>query len=203
MCNAYVNKAPYRAFVEVMERLGLPLLKPGPEAAPNLAEQDPVRPTDTAPVIRAIPGGTELAMLRWGFSPGRPKAGPVINFRSEGRRFTTGRCLIPASAFYEFTGAKYPKTRWRFTATDADWFCFAGLWRPPEGEVGESFTLLTTAPGPDVAPYHYRQPVVLDKAAWTAWLDPSIDGAELLKPSPAGALRVEEAPQQAPAGSLL
>lgn len=202
MCNAYVNKVPYRAFVEAMERLGLPLLKPGPEAAPNLAPLDPVRPTDPAPVIRAIEGGTELAFLRWGFAPGRPKAGPVINFRSEGRRFGSGRCLVPASAFYEFTGTKYPKTRWRFTLADADWFCFAGLWRAPEAGVGESFTLLTTAPGADVAPYHDRQPVVLAPDAWAAWLDPAADPADLLKPSPAGSLRVEEAPQAA-AGTLL
>src|SRR5215212_5539843 len=46
-----------------------------------------------------------------------------------------------------------------------DWFCFAGLWRPmPEG--GEAFTLLTTAPGPDVPPIHDRQVVVLGHAKW-------------------------------------
>ena len=56
-----------------------------------------------------------------------------------------------ASHFFEFTGAKSPKTKWKFTKAGEDWFCFVGLWRPmPEG--GEVFTLLTTAPGPDVAP---------------------------------------------------
>ncbi len=29
---------------------------------------------------------------------------PVYNFRSEGREFASGRCLIPADGFYEFTG---------------------------------------------------------------------------------------------------
>jgi putative SOS response-associated peptidase YedK len=34
---------------------------------------------------------------------------------------------------------------------DDPWFCFAGLSRPlPAG--GEAFALLTTEPGPDVAP---------------------------------------------------
>jgi hypothetical protein len=32
----------------------------------------------------------------------------------------------------------------------AEWFCFAGLWRPATDDTGESFTLLTTEPGPDV-----------------------------------------------------
>ena len=51
----------------------------------------------------------ELVQLRWGFPPARPKGAPVVNFRSEGRRFPKGRCLIPASHFFEFTGAKPPK----------------------------------------------------------------------------------------------
>ena len=116
------------------------------------------------------PASVELSQLRWGFDPGRPKAPPVINFRSEGRRFANGRCLIPALHFYEFTGAKTPKSKWRFTMAGAAWFCFAGLWRSSE-KGGDTFTILTTAPGPDVAPIHNRQVVVLPKADWMAWLD--------------------------------
>jgi putative SOS response-associated peptidase YedK len=33
-----------------------------------------------------------------------------------------------------------------------------------------TFTLLTTEPGPDVAPIHDRQMVVLDRSDWLAWL---------------------------------
>ena len=54
---------------------------------------------------------------------------------------------MPASHFFEFTGAKSPKTKWKFTKAGEDWFCI-GLWRPmPQG--GEAFTLLTTAPFAD------------------------------------------------------
>src|SRR5690348_5620102 len=68
-------------------------------------------PTDKAPVIRRREDGTnEFSELRWGFPPpARPKGAPIINFRSEGRRFPVGRCLIPASHFFEFTGTKSPK----------------------------------------------------------------------------------------------
>src|SRR5262249_23507705 len=106
--------------------------------------------------------------------PRRPKAGPLINYRSEDRRFSQGRCLVPASFFFEYTGAKSPKTRWRFTKIGEDWFCFAGLWRRIDTPSGpqDAFTLLTCAPGPDVSPIHDRQPVVLDRAQWSAWLDP-------------------------------
>ena len=72
---------------------------------------------------------------------------------------------IPASHFFEFTGTKSPKTKWKFTKAGEDWFCFAGLWRPmPAG--GEAFTLLTTEPSPDVAPIHDRQTVVLERGRY-------------------------------------
>ncbi len=52
--------------------------------------------------------------------------------------------------------------------------------------------MLTTEPGPDVAPYHRRQIVILDRSDWAQWLDPDAAGEELLKPLPAGSLEVEQ-----------
>ena len=66
------------------------------------------------------------------------------------------------------------------------------VWRPATGEVPEAFTLLTTAPGPDVAPIHDRQMVVLERADWLAWLELSRSEADLLRPLPAGSLQVEQ-----------
>jgi putative SOS response-associated peptidase YedK len=74
--------------------------------------------------------------------------------RSEGRRFRHGRGLVPANWFYEFTGKKSPKSKWRFTRADGEWLCFAGLWRPTDD--GDRFTMLTTVPGPDIEPIHDR-----------------------------------------------
>jgi putative SOS response-associated peptidase YedK len=82
--------------------------------------------------------------------------------------------------------------QWRFTRAGEDWFCFAGLWRPLPDRSSGAFTILTTAPGPDVAPIHDRQVVVLDRADWLAWLDATRPEAELLKPLPAGSLVVEQ-----------
>ena len=198
MCNLYSEKVSYRQLFDEFSQLKLPLLFPPPAAAPNLEPLEEVRPTDLAPVIRSRGHGVELVALKWGFAPSAPKRPPVINFRSEGRRFGAGRCLVPASAFYEFTGSSYPKTRWRFTTPGHDWFCFAGLSRPAHDGWPESFTLLTCAPGPDVQPYHDRQPVVVPRPLWAAWLDPQADPAPILQPSPAGALAVEPAPRQKP-----
>ena len=188
MCNRYGYNSPHHRLVEIFGQLQLPFR--WPEAAPNLAPLEDINPTDPAPVIQAFEDGVRLDQLRWGFAPARPKGPPVINFRSEGRRFERGRCLVPATHFFEFTGEKYPKTKWRFTHASDDVFCFAGLVRD------ERFTLLTCEPGPDVAPYHNRQPVILPKADWAGWLDVSRP-APSLAPSPAGTLRVaQDAPTE-------
>lgn len=213
MCNDYGLKAPLSLINQRFGEVDRPLLFP--EAAPNLGEREDIRPTETAPIVRAGPagsGGAELVQRRWGFAPGRPKAPPVINFRSEGRRFGNGpgggRCLIPASHFFEFTapdpgaadrgGAKRAlKSKWRFDKLGPDGapdplLCIAGLWRVAQGETPETFTMLTCAPGPDIAPIHDRQIVVLEPADWAAWLDGEADAVGvLLRPSPAGSFRVE------------
>lgn len=190
MCNDYGNHIPYDDYLRAFSALRIPVRFP--QAAPNLEPRDDIWPTDTARVIcRREDGSNEFTQLRWGFPPARPKGPPVINFRSEKRRFPAGRCLVPASHFYEFTGTKSPKSKWKFTRAGEDWFCFAGLWRPmPQG--GEAFTLLTTEPGPDVAPIHDRQMVIVDRPDWEAWLAGSGNEAELLRPLPAGSLMVEQ-----------
>lgn len=194
MCNNYANHIPVGEFFEIFSASRFPLIFPsGP---PNLEPTDDIRPTDAAPVILPQGDHTTLVRLKWGLLPSQPKRPPVINMRSEGRRFEKGRCLIPASSFFEFTGEKYPKTRWRFSRTDGDWFCFAGY---QNGGEDTRFSLLTVDPGPDIAPTHDRQPVVLDRADWDRWLAGD-DG--LLTSSPAGTWLIEEAPR-APKGSLL
>lgn len=190
MCNDYGNQVAYSEYVEVFSEIKLPLRLP--MAPPNLEPRDDIWPTETAAILRRHADGVEMAQLRWGFAPGRPKAPPVINFRSEGRRFPNGRCVIPASHFFEFTGAKAPKSKWRFTKVGEPWFCFAGLWRPASADTPEAFTILTTEPGPDVAPIHNRQVVVLDRARWAAWLDLTLPEAELLRALPTGSLDVEQ-----------
>ena len=189
MCNDYGNRIPYSAYVEAFSHLKIPIFATG--GPPNLEPRDDIWPTDTAPILRRGEKGAELVQLRWGFPPGRPKGPPVINMRSEKRRFVHGRCLVPASHFYEFTGEQSPKSKWRFTKAGEEWFCIAGLWRPVKGS-SPAFTMLTCEPGPDVAPIHNRQVVVLERDQWLSWLDPAQPEAALLRPSPAGTLEVKQ-----------
>ena len=163
MCNEFRFKQSLDAIADEFSQLRLPLHWAG--GAPNLEPRDSIRPTDPAAILVGSPQGAELKQLRWGFP--RDKGGPIINFRSEGRRFPIGRCLIPADGFYEFTGPKAPKSKWLFTSAGRELFCIAGLVRD------DRFTMLTGDPGPDIAPYHDRQIIILPRDQWAAWLAPA------------------------------
>jgi putative SOS response-associated peptidase YedK len=159
----------------------------------DLPQADDIMINDMGPVMRAAGNSIELVPMNFGFPPSGPRGGgPVFNFRSEGRRFAdSNRCLVPASAFFEFTGKKYPKAKHRFSLRNAPFLAIAGLWREGQGNQPPSFTMLTTEPGPDVEPYHNRQVAVLQPKNWASWIHLTKPEAELLRPLPAGSLDVE------------
>lgn len=103
------------------------------EGIPNLEAPEDIKITDPGPIVRTIDGAgdeAELVQRRWSW-PG-PNKRPVYNFRSEGRAFTSNRCLIIADGFYEFTDPTDPKKKrkdkWLFTKKDEPIFCIAGIW---------------------------------------------------------------------------
>jgi len=190
MCNNYEQHVAWKAYCKMMQDLewGIPTR----QSDLDLPQADDVRIRDVAPVIRAAGNGVELAPMRWSFPPPRPGGKLVFNYRSEGRSFKDSRrCLIPASAFFEFTGSKSPKTKHRFTLSGEPFLCVAGLWREAAEGEPPNFTMLTTEPGPDIAPYHDRQVVILKPADWPAWIHLSRPETELLRPLPAGSLQVQ------------
>jgi len=194
MCNEQRRHVALGEISDAFSDLRIPLRFP--EGLPNLAPLDSIRITDPNAIVRPAadaPHEAELVVRRWSW-PG-PGGKPVYNYRSEGREFTRGRCLIVADGFYEFTApadpAKKRKDKWLFRLRGADWFAIAGLWRT-DPKVGEAYTMLTTAPGPDVAPYHDRQVVVLRPGDFGRWLDPAEPAGPLLAPLPAGSLEVTQ-----------
>ena len=190
MCNDYEQHVAYQAYVKTMQAEAL---KVRPDVGGAWRTADDIKIGDTGPAVRvAAEGEVEIAPMRFGWPSPSSKAGPVFNFKSEGRKFgDSRRCLIPASAFFEFTGAKYPKTKHRFTLADGQPFCIAGLWKPGEGNQPDAFTMLTTSPGPDVAPIHGWQIVVLPPGMWRDWLDLRSPEADILRALPTGSLKVE------------
>jgi putative SOS response-associated peptidase YedK len=190
MCNDYEQHVAWAEYQRLLQDIALEI--PTQQNELDLRQADDIRIGDEGPVVRKSGEQVELASMRFGFPPTKPKAGPVFNFRSEGRSFASSkRCLVPASAFFEFTGSKYPKTKHRFTLIGAPFMAIAGLWREGEGNQPPAFTMLTTEPGPDVAPIHNRQVVVLRPENWRHWLELSKPEIDLLRPLPEGSLRSE------------
>ena len=195
MCNLYrMEKAP-DAIARLARELGREVRFPG--GVPNFQPRD-VRITERAPILRAAsaePAALDLVERRWSW-PG-PSGKPVFNYRGEGRRFDPAeRCVVLADGFYEFTAPADPKAkrkeRWLFTWPGHDWFGIAGIVRHDPG-VGEAFTMLTCPPGPDIAPYHDRQVVLLSPRDCFGWLDPASAAQDFLQPLPEGSLAVAAA----------
>jgi putative SOS response-associated peptidase YedK len=213
MCNAYRLRTPIHQAFDEFSEIRLPMRIADPARIPN-QPLELIRPTDTAPIFRPVAptdaaAGVELVMMRWGLIPWFHRGGLkdwkflTTNARSEDvgttrtyrDAYKSRRCLIPADGYFEWTGPKGGKTKWVVTRTDGAWWCFAGLWerwKGPDGPV-ESYTMMTTTPGPDVAELHSRQPVVLERAAWAEWLDLGSNAGALLRGAAAGTLRAETA----------
>ena len=188
MCNDYEQHVKYAEYLRALAALEL---AGSAEDEAALTVADDIRIGDTGPVLRARGNGVELVPMRFGFPPPRPKAGPVFNFKSDGRSFgDSRRCVVVLSGFFEFTGTKYPKTKHRFALADSPMMGIAGLWSEDKNRA-LSFTMLTTEPGPDVAPIHDRQVCVLRPEDWAAWLFLTRAEPELLKPLPGGSLTVD------------
>jgi putative SOS response-associated peptidase YedK len=191
VCNDYRLEVDIASIVEDFSDLKIRI--EFSEGVPNVEARADIKITDPGVIVRTAAGrgSGDLVQRRWSW-PG-PTGKPVYNFRSDGRDFASGRCLIVADGFYEFTKPDDPrkklKDKWLFTKRDEPIFCIAGIWRSTP-EVGEAFTMLTMPPGPDIAPYHDRQIAVLDRGVWADWLDPTVPAADIIRTLPAGTLNV-------------
>jgi putative SOS response-associated peptidase YedK len=195
MCNDYRLEVEITSIMEDFDDLKIKIKLP--EGTPNVAAREDIKITDMAPIVRSVGerGAGELVNRRWSW-PSK-KGAPVYNLRKEGFAgqapdLDTGRCLILADGFYEFTDPEEPRKdkrldKWLFTMKDHRWFCIAGIWQA-DPAVGEAFSMLTMDAGEDVAPYHQRQIIPLTRNQWAAWLDPSVPADEILTYLPQGSL---------------
>lgn len=209
MCNLYQLRASLKDLERAMAgKLDLRLVfPPGVTAdSSNMPPPETVAPKRPGLFLRPVEGGAEAVVGRWGLIPsyhrGPEKAFQFAcnNARSE-TMATSGvfrsavkarRCLIPMSAFIEWTGPKGGKTKHLITAADGGLLFAAGLWEEawPEGQPLTSYTMVMTdaRPGDDMAPFHDRQPVLLDRERAQVWLNPTLDYGPLLGALPAGSL---------------
>ena len=182
MCSRYELNSTSR---EIAQRFQL-------EQPPPMVNMAEVRPTDRALVIEA---GGACRLLAWGLSVLWDKK-PLINARAETlaekKTFQTlldNRCLVPASAYFEWRRDGKARFKNRIAPNAATPFAFAGLID------GDRFTIVTCAPQPAIAHIHERMPVILDRRAESPWIDPDVSFAEvsgLLVPYGAEPLKAEE-----------
>jgi putative SOS response-associated peptidase YedK len=173
--------------------------------AQNLRPRYNIAPTTNIDVIHAKESDRELTTMRWGLVPffwkkTLKEAPSTFNARAETAAekpmfrsaFKNGRCIIPASGFYEWTGGKKDRQPHLFTARDGSpILAFAGLldkWRAPEGEELLSCTIIVSGANEWMTSYHDRMPVLLKADEIDGWLSGSL-GQEVLKPAEEGALR--------------
>jgi putative SOS response-associated peptidase YedK len=191
MCNLYTQTKSVDEIARIFRDLQMPLHFP--EGAPNLVARD-IAITDAGAIVRAATDDYELVLRRWSW-PGQ-NGRPVYNFRSDGREFPSGRCLIVADGFYEWRRTETGKRPQWITRPGREPFAFAGLWarsKQADGNELHSCAIVTTTPSEVVAPIHDRMPVILDRAAEGAWLDPASGEGELQELlAPAEELEVTE-----------
>jgi putative SOS response-associated peptidase YedK len=178
-------------------------------SVPQFAPSVDVRPTERAPIIRINPlsAKRESSIARWGLVPAWAKdlkfGARCINARLETlpalpayrAAFRNRRCLVPVSGFFEWSGSKGRRTKWRISSDDRPLFGLAGLWErwydPHSGEPVETYTIVTTAASERLAPLHDRMPVIIEPERYANWLDPSCTQIDLFVPVADGGLRIE------------
>lgn len=190
MCSRYELKARPKDIAERFRVRG--------EVPLDLAKSE-IRPTDPAPIILRV-GTLRLALAaRFGLSVTWNKM-PVINARAETlaqkptfRLLLKNRCVIPASAYFEWRQDGKARQRNRIALLDKNLMGFAGLFND------DSFVIITCAPATEIANIHDRMPVILPRDAEDAWLDPANDALDTLLATYAGTLAAVEEPRKAPA----
>jgi len=167
-----------------------------------------VAPSQTLPIItEAEP--EQLTLAEWGLTPrwskeGKPakrlinaRAETVHTLRSFRQAFREQRCLVPATAFFEWQTTAQGKQPYRIALKDNQPFVFAGLY--DDVATGESpprpaYAIITTEANELMAPIHHRMPVILASDDAGAWLDPDTPEEQLkalLRPYPAQAMAAE------------
>jgi len=148
-----------------------------------------VFPTDYAAVLDAA--GPRV--MRWGFARFDGK-GVIVNARSEtameknlfrapmlSTQGQSGRCLIPANAYFEWQTREKTKIKYRLRPAKEGMFTFAGLYRSEAGAKTPVFTILTASAADGISFIHDRMPLILPGEAREAWLNDPAEAARLLE----------------------
>ena len=201
MCGRFASFLPAEAIARLFRTV---------DTIPNLGPSWNLAPSQPALVVRRHPktGERHLDVLTWGFLPywtrdpkhaRRPinaKAETVASSAMFRDAFARRRCLVPASAFYEWQPVPGTKRKQPLAIARQDGgpLALAGVWegwRGPAEEVIRSFAIITSDANTLVRPLHDRMPALIEEADWPLWLgEREGDAAALLRPAPEGILRL-------------
>jgi putative SOS response-associated peptidase YedK len=153
-----------------------------------------IKPTQSVHIAYLLDDAFTTDTARWWFVPEWHK-GPVAEWKattfnakietahekpSFRNAWKFGRCLIPASGYYEWTGKKGSKTpRFIQPQMNAPVFFFAGLYAPLQ-QGGFSCTILTRPAYSELAHLHPRMPVMLTETEIMPWLSQTFDDVKIL-----------------------
>lgn len=159
-----------------------------------------LKPTQQMPVALTSKkdGSKRFELAHWSVIPPWVKTMklkyPTFNARSESvtekatfkNLVKQQRCVIPVTGFYEWTGPKNARTPHAIFGPEPI-LPLAGLyswWRDPAAAEGEGWvltaTILTQNSAGIMQPLHDRMPVFVDDEILHDWLDPDIEGDQLL-----------------------
>jgi putative SOS response-associated peptidase YedK len=115
-----------------------------------------------APAANVLVVRQKTATLsRWGLR------GKFVNLRAEtvlSKFRASGRCLVPASGFYEWQASGGRKQPYYFVPKSEALLALAAVWEQ------NSFSLITTEPNATVARVHDRMPLLIARDGYSAWL---------------------------------
>ena len=144
-------------------------------------------------LVAALDAGGPRAM-QWGFARFDGK-GKIINARSEtaleksmfrapmlaGGQAQTGRCLIPATGYFEWETREKQKIKYQLRPAKQGMFTFAGLYRSEMGAKTPVFVLLTAPAAEGISFIHDRMPLILSPEQRQDWLNDVDAAARLLE----------------------
>ena len=173
------------------EMLAMLYLKSERDAGLLMLKNGEVFPTDQVAALDA----SGARAMRWGFARFDGK-GKVINARSESALEKTmfrapmmtqaglpqtGRCLIPASAYFEWETREKQKIKYQLRPAREGLFTFAGLYRSEAGSDTPVFVILTAPAVEGISFIHDRMPLSLAPEQREAWLNQPDAAAKLLE----------------------
>lgn len=159
-------------------------------------------PTNISPILVENEGKRIVKPMHWGLIPSWSKdkkyASRMINARYETLEekpsyrnlLNTNRCIVIADGFYEWKMENGVKRKYDIHRKDNSILAMAGLWtswNSPEGDLIDSYTIITSASEGVIKEVHDRMPFLLDKRFRDEWLVKSQSyHLSLLKPDVSG-----------------